>query len=61
MDDLERARAEAAELLGLNPDRFSAADRLQCELIAALRAAVDDELGKVTSARSADLGKLIIA
>jgi len=30
-------------------------------LISALRAAVDDELAKVTSSRSADLGKLIIA
>ena len=34
---------------------------MRCELISALRAAVDDELAKVTSSRSADLGKLIIA
>src|SRR5262249_61356760 len=57
----ERARREAAELLGLDPDKLTPGDRLRCELISALRAAVDDELAKVTSSRSADLGKLIIA
>jgi len=60
-DDFERARLEAAELLGLDPDKLTPGDRLRCELISALRAAVDDELGKVTSSRAADLGKLIIA
>ena len=60
-NDLERARREAAELLGLDPDKLAPGDRLRCELISALRAAVDDELAKVTSSRSADLGKLIIA
>jgi len=60
-DDLERARREAAELLGLDPDKLTPGDRLRCELISALRAAVDDELGKVTAAGSADLGKLIVA
>ena len=60
-DDFERARLEAAELLGLDPDKLTPGDRLRCGLISALRAAVDDELAKVTSSRSADLGKLIIA
>ena len=45
-DDLERARREAAELLALDPDKLSPGDRLRCELISALRAAVDDELAK---------------
>jgi hypothetical protein len=61
MNDLERAVRESAEMLGLNPDRLTPADRLQCELIAALRAAVDDALANTTSASSADLGKLIVA
>src|SRR5262249_57934304 len=60
-DARERPRREAAELLGLDPDKLTPGDRLRCELISALRAAVDDELAKVTSSRSADLGKLIIA
>src|SRR5262249_52487212 len=37
--------------------KLTPGDRLRCELISALRAAVDDELGKVTAAGSADLGK----
>ena len=37
-DDLERARREAAELLGLEPDKLTPGDRLRCELISALRA-----------------------
>jgi len=61
MNDLERARRESAEMLGLNPDSLTPADRLRCELIAALRAAVDDELAKTVDARSADLAKLIVA
>ena len=61
MNDLERARRESAEMLGLNPDGLTPADRLRCELIAALRAAVDDELAKTVDARSADLAKLIVA
>jgi len=60
-DPLARARREAAELLGLNPDKLSAGERLKCELIAALRSVVDDELGKVDRANAADLGRLIIA
>src|SRR5262249_12295481 len=35
--------------------------RLKCELVAALRAAVDDELMNVTSARAVDLARLITA
>ena len=60
-NDLEQARREAAEMLGLDPDKLSPGARLRCELVASLRAVVDDELGKVTSSRSSDLGKLIIA
>ena len=60
-DDIALARSEAAELLGLDPDRLSPGDRLRCELVAALRCAVDDELGKVTSARAPDLARLIVA
>jgi len=59
--DIALARREAAQLLGLDPDRLTASDRLKCELVAALRAAVDDELMNVTSARSVDLAKLITA
>src|SRR5262249_47753046 len=60
-DALEQARQEAAELMGLDPAKLNAGDRLKCDLISALRAAVDDELGKVTSASAADLGRLIVA
>jgi len=60
-DALDQARLEAAELMGLDPNALSAGDRLKCDLISALRAAVDDELGKITSANAADLGKLIVA
>jgi len=60
-DALDQARLEAAELMGLDPNALSAGDRLKCDLISALRAAVDDELAKVTSANAADLGKLIVA
>ena len=35
--------------------------RLKCELVAALRAAVDDELSNVTTARAVDLARLITA
>jgi len=59
--DIALARREAAELLGFDPDRLTASDRLKCELVAALRSAVDDELMNVTSARSVDLAKLITA
>src|SRR5262245_5248178 len=59
--DMALARREAAELLGFDPDRLTASDRLKCELVAALRSAVDDELMNVTSARSVDLAKLITA
>lgn len=58
---LDLARQEAAELMGLNPETLTAGDRLKCDLISALRAAVDDELGKISSANAADLGKLIVA
>src|SRR5262249_11666768 len=60
-DDLERAHHEAAELLGLDPSKLSAGDRLRCELVSALRPVVDDELAKSTSSRSADLARLIVA
>jgi hypothetical protein len=42
-------------------DKLTAGDRVRCQLIAALRAAVDDALAKVTSANASDLGKLITA
>src|SRR5262245_1592142 len=59
--DMALARREAAELLGFDPDRLTGSDRLKCELVAALRSAVDDELMNVTSARSVDLARLITA
>ena len=60
-DDLDRARAESAELLGLNPDKLTPAGALKCELVSALRSVVDDELGKVDRANAADLSRLIVA
>ena len=60
-NDLERAVREAAELMGLNPDRISPADRLRCELIAALRRVIDDQLAQVASTNSSDLSKLVTA
>jgi hypothetical protein len=58
---VERAVREAAELMGLNPDRISPADRLRCELIAALRRVLDDQLAQITAANSTDLSKLVTA
>jgi hypothetical protein len=60
-DDLERARAESAELLGLNPDKLTPAQTLKCDLVSALRLVIDDELARATRGSGADLSKLIVA
>jgi hypothetical protein len=60
-DDLERARAESAELLGLNPDKLTPAQTLKCDLVSALRLVIDDELVRATRGSGADLSKLIVA
>jgi hypothetical protein len=40
-NDVLKARAEAAELLGLDPGRLGPADVLRCDLVATLRATID--------------------
>ena len=62
-NDVLRARAEAAELLGFgdNPDRLCASDRLKVDLVCSLRAAIDHAAQSLVDGDggSADLGRLI--
>jgi hypothetical protein len=64
-NDVLKARAEAAELLGLgdNPERLCASDRLRCDLVVTLRAAIDHAAQSLVDGDggSADLGRLISA
>jgi len=61
-DDItQRSHRESAELLGLDPDKLTPAGRLKVELTSALRAAVDDQLAKITRGNAADIAKLVAA
>jgi hypothetical protein len=64
-NDVLKARAEAAELLGLgdNPERLCASDRLRVDLVVTLRAAIDHAAQSLVDGDggSADLGRLISA
>jgi hypothetical protein len=60
-DDIQRSHRESAELLGLDPDKLTPAGRLKVELTSALRAAVDDQLGRITRGNAADIAKLVAA
>jgi hypothetical protein len=61
MNENEEQIMEAAELLGLDFTKLTAGGRLRCELVAALRAVVDDALTKVTRGSATDLAKLVTA
>jgi hypothetical protein len=64
-NDVLKARAEAAELLGLgdNPERLCASDRLRVDLVVTLRAAIDHAAQSLVDGDGggADLGRLISA
>jgi hypothetical protein len=64
-NDVLKARAEAAELLGLggNPERLCASDRLRVDLACSLRAAIDHAAQHLVDGDggSADLGRLVAA
>jgi hypothetical protein len=61
MNGNEEQIMEAAELLGLDFTKLTAGGRLRCELVAALRAVVDDSLTRVTRGSATDLAKLVTA
>jgi len=61
-DDFQRARTEAARLLGFtNAESLSAADNLKVDLVTSLRAVVDDASASVLEGTQTDLGKLVVA
>jgi hypothetical protein len=60
-DDLQRARREAAELLGLDVERLCPADGLRVDLVCTLRLAIDDASASLIDGNSTDLARLISA
>jgi hypothetical protein len=60
-DDRAQARAEAAQLLGVDVDRLSPADNLRVDMVSSLRLVIDAEQAAVLSGNQADLGKLNVA
>jgi hypothetical protein len=62
-DDAERAAIEACQLLGLgdDPSRLCPADRLRCDLVSALRCAIDHAGATAMEGGSADVGRLVSA
>jgi hypothetical protein len=61
-DDLQRARREAAELLGLDVERpLCPADALRVDLVCTLRLAIDDASASLIDGNSTDLARLINA
>jgi hypothetical protein len=62
-NDVLKARAEASELLGFgdDPEALCAADRLKCDLVLTLRAAIDHASARLIDGNSTDLSRLITA
>jgi hypothetical protein len=60
-DDRAQARAEAAQLLGLNIDNLSPADALRVDMVSSLRLVVDAEQASILSGNSADVARLNVA